>query len=112
MGPEVGSKRGSRAWGLLMGITSRRRETAFFEDCSVGACLEERVEGRGAEWPALRSRASAFVHVSSSLLPAFLDEGFLLLLVLGVLRVAWALARAPKDMEFASSGSSSSSSEE
>jgi hypothetical protein len=100
------SKRGSRDWSFGTGTTSRRRETAFLEEISVGACLEERLKSLWSARPALRSRDSALVQVSVG------SEGFEaffwgLDLDLGLERVAEALARAPKEMEAASRGSGS-----
>ena len=87
-GPLTGSKRGSRASGLGTATTARRRDTAFFDERSAGACFEEREKSRLSSFPALRSAASALGDDGRA--PA--------LLRLGWLRLSWARARAPKEM--------------
>lgn len=70
-------------------------------DISVGACLLERLKPLRSFRPSFLSIASLLAQVSafSSLLARFLR--------LGLLRVASAFARAPKEIEAASSGSGS-----
>lgn len=95
-GPARGSKRGSRACRRVSGMISRRRETGRFEDCSWGACLEERLGvGSFFERVGLRGGGSSLRAEVSAVAAASEDldlrwEGG---------SEAWAFARAPKEME-------------
>lgn len=88
-------------------MISRLRETAILEDISVGACLLERLKSRRSLRPAFRSRASLSSQPSAAVL-FFLRS---LTLLGGLARVAWAFARAPKEMVAAASGTSDSDSD-
>ena len=103
-----GSKRGSRWSSFLVGTTERLRETAFLEEISAGACLDEREKSRWSFLPALRSSASEsrywrvlpFVWWDGrgpSSPPASLSLRFRLP------RVSCAAANAPKEIEAACS---------
>ena len=93
-GPERASKRGSRcvmpgAWRI-----GRLRETAFFEESSVGACLEVRWCRRWSFLPARRSAASPNGEGERRLEGREVKVGRFRLRP----RDAWAAARAPKEM--------------
>lgn len=95
----MGSKRGSRWSSFLTGTTSLRRETAFFDDSSAGACLEEREKSRVSFLPALRSWASASVKGRGFFcrkLGAAAESSWAL--CLRFLRVSCARAKAPKEI--------------
>lgn len=95
----MGSKRGSRWSSFLTVTTSRRRETAFFDDNSAGACLEERENSRVSFLPVFRSWASALVKGHGFVcrtLGATAESS--LALCLHFPRVPCARAKAPKEI--------------
>lgn len=73
----------------------------------MGACLEERLKSRRSARPALRSEASLSSQPSAARPEDLILGGFLD----GAEREAWALARAPKEMLAAVSGSELSESD-
>lgn len=105
--PDVLSNRGSRTTRLLSGITSRRRDTAFLEESSCGACFDVREKSRVSFLPAFRSRDSLFDQPSSLIVLGLRD-----LVVEVEDKLDCAFANAPKDMDdvgregFSSSSSS------
>ena len=112
-GPLRRSKRGSRCTVLCDGTTSRFRETAFLDDNSAGACLEARAKSLVSFLPAFRSRAS---DSKNSVLLLTFSRGFgnsssrwpSSLIRFRFPKTSWASARAPKDIEAASSSRASS----
>jgi hypothetical protein len=93
----------------MTGTTSRFLETAFLLDISAGACLFGRLKSRWSLRPALRSNASLSCHISAppaefAALPSDLNFSPC---SDGRRKVAWAFAKAPNDMDVASSFSDS-----
>lgn len=107
-GPLRGSKRGSRWSIFLVGTTSRLRETAFLEETSAGACLDEREKSRWSFLPALRSRASESRYWLLLLFVGWDGRGLSSppsspLLRFRLPRVSCAATNAPKEIEAACS---------
>ena len=101
--PESEEKRGSRAWILGRGTTCRFRLTAFLEESSAGACLEDREVSVDCAFllPALRSSASW--KGEGDLVESFVAGASVVCLPRLRLRLRlsdlWAVARAPKAMD-------------